>query len=134
MIEILNPKPNQSIYAPACGSGGMLIEAYKHVEDAKGKKEADKLFLFGQEANQKTMALGKMNMYVHDIRNVNLVSGDTLLYPKFKEQESIKKFDLVIANPPWNQDGYDELVLKKGEFWKQRFRFGFVPKQSVDWA
>jgi type I restriction enzyme M protein len=134
MIEILDPQPKQSVYDPACGSGGMLIEAYKHVENAKGKKEADKIFLFGQEANQKTMALGKMNMYVHDIRNTNLISGDTLLYPKFKEKEGLKKFDIVIANPPWNQDGYDETVLKKSEFWKQRFRFGFVPKQSADWA
>jgi type I restriction-modification system DNA methylase subunit len=38
--------------------------------------------------------------------------------------------DVVIANPPWNQDGYDEEVIKKGEFWKPRFRYGFVPKQS----
>ncbi len=134
LIEILDPQPGQSIYDCSAGSGGMLIEAYKHVEHNKGKKEADKLFLFGQEVNQKTIALAKMNTYVHDIRNANLAFGDTLLHPKFKEKETIKEFDIVIANPPWNQDGYDESVLKKGEFWKQRFPFGFVPKQSADWA
>jgi type I restriction enzyme M protein len=69
-----------------------------------------------------------MNLYIHDIKNANLAYGDTLLYPKFKEGEGLKQFDVVIANPPWNQDGYDEEVLKKGEFWKQRFRYGFVPK------
>jgi type I restriction enzyme M protein len=41
---------------------------------------------------------------------------------------------VVVANPPWNQDGYDESVLKKGEFWRERFGFGFVPRQSADWA
>ena len=60
--------------------------------------------------------------------------GDTFLYPKFKEGDGIKQFDVVLANPPWNQDGYDEEVLKKAEFWKQRFSFGFVPRQSADWA
>ena len=60
--------------------------------------------------------------------------GDTFLYPKFKEGEGLKRFDVVVANPPWNQDGYDEEVLKKCEFWKQRFGFGFVPRQSADWA
>ncbi|MDL1956176.1 MAG: type I restriction-modification system subunit M [Candidatus Desulfofervidus auxilii] len=134
IVEILAPKPGESIYDPACGSGGMLIVSYKYVENEHGRKEADKLFLFGQEANHKTLALAKMNLYIHDIRNAQLVLGDTLLYPKFKEGEGIKKFDIVIANPPWNQDGYDETVLKKGEFWKERYKFGFTPRQSADWA
>jgi type I restriction enzyme M protein len=74
-------------------------------------------------------------MYIHDIRDAHLEFGDTFLYPKFKEGDTIKPFDVVLANPPWNQDGYDEVVLKKGEFWKQRFNeFGFGPRQSADWA
>ena len=75
-----------------------------------------------------------MNMYIHAIRDAHLEFGDTFLYPKFKEGEGIRQFDVVLANPPWNQDGYDEEVLKKGEFWKQRFGYGFVPRQSADWA
>ncbi len=134
LIEILDPKPMESVYDPACGSGGMLISAFKHVEEKCGFEEAQKLFLFGQEVNQRTIALAKMNMYIHDIRDAHLEFGDTFLYPKFKEGEGIKQFDVVLANPPWNQDGYDEEVLKKGEFWKQRFGFGFVPRQSADWA
>jgi len=134
LIEILDPKPGESVYDPACGSGGMLILSYKHVEDEHGKSEAEKLFLYGQEANHKTLALAKMNLYIHDIRNAHLALGDTLLYPKFKDGESFKKFDIVIANPPWNQDGYYEEVLKKGEFWRQRFKYGFTPKQTADWA
>jgi type I restriction enzyme M protein len=134
LIEILDPKPMESVYDPACGSAGMLISAYKHVEDKCGKEEASKLFLFGQEANQNILALAKMNMYIHDIRDAHLEFGDTFLYPKFKEGEGLMRFDVVVANPPWNQDGYGEEVLKKGEFWKQRFGLGFVPRQSADWA
>jgi len=134
LVEILDPKPGESVYDPACGSAGMLILSYKHVEEKYGKDEAAKLFLYGQEVNQRTIALAKMNMYIHDIRDSHLAFGDTFLYPKFKEGDSLKKFNVVIANPPWNQDGYGEAVLKKGEFWRQRFNHGFVPKNSADWA
>jgi type I restriction enzyme M protein len=134
LVEILDPKPGESVYDPASASNGMLIISYKHVAEHYGKGEAERLFLYGQEVNQKTLALGRMNLYIHDIRNANIAYGDTLLYPKFKEGEGVKKFDVVIANPPWNQDGYPEDKLIKGEFWRQRFRFGFVPAQSADWA
>ena len=135
IVEMLDPKPGESVYDPACGSGGMLISSYKHIEETINKDSANKLFLFGQEANHKTLALANMNLYIHDIRNAKLDYGDTLLYPKFKEESGeVKKFDVVIANPPWNQDGYDEEVLRKGEFWSERFRYGFSPGQSADWA
>ncbi|MEW6002708.1 MAG: class I SAM-dependent DNA methyltransferase [Nitrospirota bacterium] len=134
LVEILDPKPKQSVYDPASASCGMLIISHKHVEDKYGKKDADRLFMYGQEANHKTLALGKMNLYIHNIRNAQLAFGDTLLYPKFKDDNGVTQFDIVVANPPWNQDGYDETVLKKGEFWKKRFSFGFATKQSADWA
>ncbi len=134
LIKALDPKPRQRVYDPACGSGGMLIAAYKHVEEANGKEEANKLFLYGQEANSTTYALCKMNLYIHDIRNPYIAYGDTLLSPKFKEGVEPKKFDIVIANPPWNQDGYGEDTIKKAEFWQKRFGHGFVTKQSADWA
>jgi len=134
IVLMLSPKPNESVYDPACGSGGMLISSYNHVKDVYGKTEADRLFLYGQEANHKTLALAKMNLYIHDIRNAKLMLGDTLLYPKFKDSRNILPFNVVIANPPWNQDGYDEEVLRKGEFWSERYGFGFVPRQSADWA
>ena len=134
LVEVLDPKPGESVYDPTSGSNGMLILSYKHVENKHGKKGVDKLFLSGQEANHKTLAFGRMNLYIHNIRNAELAYGDTLLYPKFKEGENVKQFDIVIANPPWNQDGYDENIIKKGEFWSKRFSYGFVPKQSADWA
>ena len=135
IVEMLDPKPGESVYDPACGSGGMLISSYKHIEETIDKDSANKLFLFGQEANHKTLALANMNLYIHDIRNAKLDLGDTLLYPKFKKESGeVKDFNVVIANPPWNQDGYDEEVLRKGEFWSERFRYGFSPRQSADWA
>lgn len=134
LVEILDPKPGDSVYDPAYGSGGMLITAYHHVENEYGKEALNRLFLFGQEVNYKTLALSKMNLYIHDIRNAQVAQGDSLLYPKFKDKEGLKKFNVVIANPPWNQDGYDEQTLKKSEFWKERFEYGFTPRQSADWA
>jgi type I restriction enzyme M protein len=132
--EILEPQPKESVYDCSCGSAGMLIGAYKHVEEHFGLNQAKKLLFYGQEVNQKTIALAKLNIYVHDIRDCSLIYGDTLLYPKFKEGGKIKTFDVVIANPPWNQDGYGEEVLKKGEFYHERFPFGYTPNQSADWA
>lgn len=134
LIEILDPKPEESVYDPASGSAGMLISAYKRIEERKGREEADRLFLFGQEANLGILALAKMNLHIHDIGNCHLFLGDTLLSPKIKEGEGFKRFDVVVANPPWNQDGYGEEVLKKGEFWKQRFAYGFATRTSADWA
>jgi len=134
LVQILDPQPEEYIYDPALGSAGMLILSYQHVKDQKSKKDADRLFLLGQEANYKTLALAKMNLYIHDIRNARISLGDTLLYPKFKEGDKLQQFNVCIANPPWNQDGYNEDVLKKGEFWHERFNYGFPTKQSADWA
>ncbi|MEM2619582.1 MAG: class I SAM-dependent DNA methyltransferase [Candidatus Hadarchaeales archaeon] len=134
LVEILNPQPGESVYDPAFGSGGMLIISYQHVRDKYGERGARELFLYGQEANPEIYVLCKMNCYIHDIRDVNLALGDTLLYPKFIEDNLPKRFNVVLANPPWNQDGYDETTLKKGEFWRQRYVYGFPPQQSADWA
>ena len=134
LVEILDPRPGEEVYDPACGSGGMLILAYNHVKEKYGEEEAKKLFLYGQEANATTLALCKMNLYIHDIRDAELRLGDTLIYPKFLQGSTYKKFHVVIANPPWNQDGYDESVLKKADFWRERYKYGFTPKQSADWA
>jgi len=134
LIEMLDPQPHEKVYDPACGSGGMLIASFNHVEKKFGKEAVKKLFLYGQEAKQTTYAFCKMNIYIHDIRDVDVRMGDTLIYPKFKKDEALDTFHVVVANPPWNQDGYDENVLKKGEFWKQRYKYGFTPRQSADWA
>jgi len=130
LVEMLDPKPGEKVYDPCCGSGGMLILSQKHVEAVYGKDKAKELFLYGQEANPKIRAYCKMNLYIHDIRDADIQLGDTLLYPK----HPLEFADVVLANPPWNQDGYDENVLKKGHLRKQRFLYGFTSKQSADCA
>jgi len=130
LVEILDPKPGYKVLDPAAGSGGMLIISYKYVEEKYGREEADKLFLFGQEANAKTAALAKMNMYIHGILNHKIEVGDSLLYPKF----GLEEWDIVLANPPWNQDGYNEEVLKKNEKYRLIYKYGYTPSQTADWA
>ena len=133
MVEILDPKPGESVYDPCCGSGGMLIISYLHVAEKYGKEETRKLFLFGQERNPEIYAVGQMNLLLHDIKNANLANGDTLDYPRFRENGKLKQFDVVIANIPWNQDGYNEERLKKADF-RERFILGYTPRSSADWA
>jgi type I restriction enzyme M protein len=134
MVEILDPKPNESVYDPACGSGGMLILSYNYVKKKYGEKEAEKISLFGQEVNPLSLAICKMNLIIHGINDARVELGDTLLYPRFKENGFIKQFEIALTNVPWNQDGYGEETLKKGEFWNKRFPYGFPPRQSADWA
>ncbi len=133
MVEMLDPQPGESVYDPACGSGGMLILAYKHVEEKYGREAADKLFLYGQEGSLKITAIAKMNLYIHDIRNAIIQHGDSLLYPKFKEGNKLKQFDVLLTNPPWSQKGYGDKTIKKAEFQRERFRFGKAPDRYADW-
>jgi type I restriction enzyme M protein len=133
MVQILDPKPGDSVYDPCCGSGGMLIISYLHVHDKRGEKEARKLFLYGQERNPEIYAIGEMNLLLHEIKNANLANGDTLENPRFRENGKLKQFKVVIANIPWNQDGYNEGRLKAVNF-RERFTFGYPPQSSADWA
>jgi type I restriction enzyme M protein len=134
LVHLLDPKPGKSIYDPSLGSAGMLIGGFRLVKEKFGEEAAKTLFLYGQEANYRTRSIAKMNLYLHGIKNGNPEYGDTLLYPKFRVDGSLQKFDVVMANPPWNQDGYGEDTIKKGDFWKERFNeYGFAPDQSADW-
>ncbi|HIH69715.1 MAG TPA: type I restriction-modification system subunit M [Methermicoccus shengliensis] len=134
LVELLDPKPLESVYDPAAGSGGMLIHSYYHVKGEHGEGGAKKLFLYGQEVNPTTYGIAKMNAILHGIKDVELYVGDTLRSPKIKDGETFRKFDVVIANPPWNQDGYGEKTLKKAEFCDERYGYGFSPNNSADWA
>lgn len=131
LVSILDIKPGK-IYDPASGSNGMLVTSYRHINDIYDNKN-DELFLFGQEYDEEAFILGVMNLYFNGIQNAKIAFGNTLLNPKFKSNDGIKQFDYVMANPPWNQFGYSENNLKQTDFWEQRFKYGFVSKQSADW-
>jgi len=133
MVEILDPKPGQSVYDPCCGSGGMLIISLLHVAEKYGEEETRRLFLYGQERSPEIYAICQMNLMIHDIRHGNIANGDTLDYPRFRDDSRLKQFHMVIANIPWNQKGYGKERLKKTDF-RDRFSFGYSPQKSADWA
>src|SRR5215207_982813 len=82
MAEILDAKDGESICDPACGSGGLLVESVNHVRDAGGDPRT--LRIYGQEINQTTAAIVRMNLYLHDIETFDIKRGDTLRDPKPK--------------------------------------------------
>ena len=130
IVRILDIKDGSVVLDPACGSGAMLIEAYSYVrEKLNGGKPS--LELFGQERNEIMTIIAKMNLILHGIGGYEIFVGDSLTNPRFG------RADYVIANPPWNQDGYDERNL--GEPSVRRIYTslgvnGFTPKNTADWA
>ena len=97
MIQILDPKPGETVYDPACGTGGMLIEAIRHM-DYDNKTYGR---IYGQEKNLATSAIARMNLYLHGCQDFKVVQGDTLRAPVFMYRGALKTFDCVIANPPF---------------------------------
>jgi type I restriction enzyme M protein len=128
MVEILQPDEGYEIYDPCCGSGGMLIVSHYYLA-SKGK-DPKKLFLYGQELNGETWAIAMMNVALHNME-AEIKQDDTMANPRFLEGSSLKKFDIVVANPMWNQDGYREVVENDR---LGRFVFGTPPDSSADWA
>ncbi len=132
LAYILDPKPGQTVYDPACGSAGLLIKCQLVCRENHDTAAAERpLQLFGQEMIASTYAMAQMNMIIHDMTG-QLAIGDTLRNPKFLEASELGKFDLVVANPMWNQKGYD------GKFYDedphQRFTLGYPPANTADWG
>ncbi len=101
LTRILEPKPSDWVYDPACGSGGMLIEAANEVLESGGSLA--QMRFWGQEASMTTAAIARMNLYIHDIEDAKVVRGDTLREPKLLDRHGrLQRFDIVIANPPFS--------------------------------
>jgi len=130
MAYILDPEQGQEVYDPACGSGGLLVKSQLALKE-KEKKISKPLRLYGQEQNHVTYAMAKMNMIIHDMEG-DIAIGDTLRNPKFLEGSVLKTFDLVVANPMWNQDGYNSEFYESDTF--NRFNNGYPPTSSADWG
>jgi type I restriction enzyme M protein len=101
IIRILDPQQGESIYDPASGSGGMLVETINTVRSRGGDTRT--LRLYGQEVNLTTAAIARMNMFLHEIEDFKIVRGDTLRSPGLRKPDgTISQFDVVVANPPFS--------------------------------
>lgn len=130
ITKILDPQPGESMYDPACGSGGMLVEGINEIREAG--HDVHTLRIYGQEVNLTTSAIARMNLYLHGIEDHQILRGDTLRNPKFRTQNGLARFNVVIANPPfslkkWGGDGWSN------DSWG-RALWGVPPANSADYA
>lgn len=112
LVQITKPKAGNTIYDPTVGSGGFLIQAHQYVEEQG--ENAGNLHLYGQDSNGTVWSICNMNMILHNILNFTIENGDTLEEPLILEHDKIKKFDRVLANPPFSQN-YNRKNVKKTE-------------------
>jgi type I restriction enzyme M protein len=127
---IIDAKEGESVYDPACGTGGMLLECVNHLREEG--RDYRTLKMYGQEKNLTTSSIARMNMFLHGIEDFEIVRGDTLRSPGHLENDELKKFDCVIANPPfslkewgaeqWSSDPYGRNIA------------GVPPKGNADMA
>jgi type I restriction enzyme M protein len=120
-----NSKASTTAYDPTCGSGSLLLkvaaEAGKHIT------------LEGQEKDVTTAGLARMNMILHDFPTANILSGNTLAAPKFKDGERLRTYDYVVANPPFSDKTWSTgLIPARDPF--GRFQWGEPPKKQGDYA
>jgi type I restriction enzyme M protein len=121
MVRLVKPLEGMTVYDPTVGSGGFLIESRQYVEE-QGQDPRD-LALYGQELNGVTWSICKMNMILHGIPDAHIENEDTLTSPMFKENGYIKRFDRVLANPPFSQN-----YTKANMQYPERFKYGFTPE------
>ncbi len=143
MAQIVNVQPGDRVYDPTCGSGSLLIKTAK-------KQNANQVTIYGQEVNGSSVAMAKMNMYIHEIRDPKIAWGDTLANPAFKDDDgNLLLFDAIVANMPFSKDkwaaGFNPGGEAVGNGVKQfkmeasldkyhRFDWGVPPASKGDWA
>ena len=142
VARLVQPKANDRIYDPTCGSGGLLLKAYKQVG-------SNKTHLYGQEMNMQTWALCRMNMFLHNIDDATIWHGDTLANPGNVKDDKLMKFQCIVANPPFSLDKWDSGFLanagldSKGKQIEKmspeldtyrRFDWGIPPTSKGDYA
>lgn len=130
MVQMLDPQPGERIYDPTCGTGGMLISALAEVKRKGGEHRTIKLF--GQERNHMTASIARMNLVLHGVKDSEIARGDTLASPVFTENDKLRTFDIVVANPPysikkWNREAWTS------DPWGRNF-LGTPPQGRADYA
>jgi type I restriction enzyme M protein len=140
VAKLVEPKENDRIYDATCGSGGLLLKAYKEAKAASGLP-SEKVAIYGQERNAQTWALCKMNMFLHNIADATIWQGDTLANPQNIANDKLMKFQVIVANPPFSLDKWDSGFLPDDktkmsaslDTWK-RFEWGIPPVSKGDYA
>ncbi|WP_207431356.1 type I restriction-modification system subunit M [Sabulibacter ruber] len=130
MTMIMDPQPGESVYDPTCGSGGLLLNCALHLRDEG--KEYRTLKLYGQEINLITSAIARMNMFMHGIEEFSIVRGDTLANPAFLERDELKKFKVILANPPYSIKAWDRKSFDNDPY--SRNIWGTPPQGCADYA
>ncbi|ANO50824.1 HsdM family class I SAM-dependent methyltransferase [Woeseia oceani] len=124
-ISPQNAVASTTAYDPTCGSGSLLLkvaaEAGKHIT------------LEGQEKDVTTAGLARMNMILHDFPTANILNGNTLASPKFKDGESLRTYDFVVANPPFSDKTWSTGLTPSADPY-QRFEWGEPPAKQGDYA
>ncbi len=132
MVCILAPKAGDAIYDPACGTGGMLLEALHHVKEHGGDEHLMLGKLYGQEKNLTTSSIARMNLFLHGAEDFHIERGDTLRQPAFYSGDSLAVFDCVIANPPFSLKKWGDDVWTNDPY--GRNFAGLPPAKSGDFA
>lgn len=130
MTRMLQIEPGDSVYDPTCGSGGMLLSAAEELR--RQGKEHRNLRLYGQERNLTTSAIARMNLFLHGIEDFEVVRGDTLAAPAFTEGDRLRRFDVVLANPPYSISAWDRAAWQSDPW--GRNRYGTPPQGRADYA
>jgi type I restriction enzyme M protein len=123
---------NQTIYDPTCGSGSLLLKAH---DEAKATTGLD-LAVYGQEMDNATAALSKMNMILHNCATAEIYQDNTLSRPEFKDESDstkLKTFDFVVANPPFSTKSWSNGLIPLEDPYG-RFKYGVPPEKNGDYA
>lgn len=130
MTELLKPDSGESIYDPTCGTGGMLISCIAQLK--RSGKEWRNVSAFGQETIPFTAAIARMNLFLHGVSDFSIENDDTLVNPKFIDNGTIKKFDIVLANPPYSIKDWNREAFSYDKY--GRNMFGTPPQGRADYA
>ncbi len=133
LVNILDPREGETVYDPACGTGGMLIEVIEHVKAAGGKPQLLWGKLFGQEKVLTTSSIARMNLLIHGVVDFKIVKDDTLRSPAFTHNDRLARFDCVIANPPFSLESWGEDQWPADKWGRSQFG-GTPPRKYGDWA
>ena len=119
-----------TVYDPTCGSGSLLLKIGDEAKRGKGVK----VTLYGQEKDNATAGLARMNMILHDYATAEVKQGNTLANPLFKDAEALKTFDYVVANPPFSDKRWSTGLTPDTDPYGRFDGYGIPPGKQGDYA